>query len=66
MQWILKEIESDNGKVKKYRCQRGHTFSTSNPIVIAVEDDPEYNSGPICTYCYVDWFRVNMNAEEDI
>jgi hypothetical protein len=47
-----------------YRCPRGHMFSTDSPMIIAVDDDPEYNSGVICPYCYVDWFKLNMNAEE--
>jgi len=33
-------------------------------MIIAVDDDPDYNSGVICPYCYVDWFKLNMNAEE--
>ena len=49
---------------KTYSCPRGHTFSTSSPIVVAVDDDPDYNTGPICGYCYVDWFRSNLNADE--
>jgi len=58
-------MSSDEQKVKKkYCCPRGHIFYTDSPIVIAVEDNPEYNSGPICTYCYVDWFKSNINAEE--
>lgn len=59
------------GRVRKasstetnYECPRGHTFKTTNPIIIAVEDEPEYNSGPICSYCYVDWFKLNLNARE--
>jgi len=60
---MLDFITSEAQK-KKYTCPRGHTFITDSPIVIAVEDDPEYNSGPICGYCYVDWFRANINAEE--
>jgi len=55
--------EEDNS-IKVYLCPRGHTFKTDSPIIIAVEDDPEYNSGPICSYCYVDWFKVNVNSEE--
>ena len=47
-----------------YECPRGHKFQTANPIIIAVEDEPEYNSGPICSYCYVDWFKLNLNAKE--
>jgi len=53
------------GEAKKnYECPRGHKFNTATPIIIAVDDDPEYNSGPICGYCYVDWFKVNLNAKE--
>ena len=52
-----------NGPVD-YECPRGHKFQTANPIIIAVEDDLEYNSGPICSYCYVDWFKLNLNAKE--
>lgn len=50
---------------KSYGCLRGHTFSTSNPIIIAVDEDPEYNSGPVCPYCYVNWFRMNVGADEE-
>jgi len=49
---------------KEYQCPRGHTFATESPIIIAVEDDPEYNSGVVCPYCYVNWFRLNISAEE--
>ena len=49
---------------KKYVCPRGHSFSTNSPIVVAVDNDPDYNTGPICGYCYVDWFKVNLNADE--
>ena len=66
MLWAIKQLNDENGTIKDYRCPKGHRFSTSNPIVIAVEGDPEYNSGPVCAYCYVDWFKVNVNAEEDI
>ena len=50
---------------KSYTCPRGHAFKTNNPIIIAVDGDTEYNSGPICGYCYVDWFKVNLNANEE-
>ena len=55
---------SEGTEKKEYECPRGHKFTTASPIVIAVDDDPEYNSGPICGYCYVDWFKVNLNAKE--
>ncbi len=48
---------------QKYQCPRGHTFKTDAPIIIAVEDDPDYNSGVICPYCYVNWFKLNVSAE---
>ena len=50
---------------KTYSCPRGHTFKTNNPIVIAVDGDNDYNTGPICGYCYVDWFKLNLNANEE-
>ena len=49
---------------KAYTCPRGHAFKTASPIVVAVDEDPEYNTGPICSYCYVDWFKANLNANE--
>jgi len=49
---------------KVYSCPRGHNFRTSNPLIIAVENEPEYNTGPICTYCLVDWHKRNVNAEQ--
>jgi len=55
---------SEEQKKKTFVCPRGHVFKTESPIIIAVDDNPEYNSGPICFYCYVDWFKVNINAEE--
>ena len=58
-------MEADSGS-RNYRCPKGHKFTTSSPIIIAVDNDPEYNSGPVCSYCYVDWFKVNVNAEEDV
>ena len=54
----------NDGIVKQYSCPRGHVFTTSSPIVVAVDEDPEYNTGPICGYCYVDWFKANLNANE--
>jgi hypothetical protein len=48
---------------QEYTCPRGHTFITQSPLIIAVEDNPDYNSGPICGYCLVDWHRNNVNAE---
>ena len=54
----------DDGIVKQYTCPRGHMFTTSSPIIVAVDEDPEYNTGPICGYCYVDWFKANLNANE--
>ena len=54
----------DTGTQKEYECPRGHRIPTNTPIIKAVDDDPEYNSGPICGYCYVDWFKVNLNAKE--
>jgi hypothetical protein len=50
--------------IRAYRCPRGHNFSTANPLIIAVENEPEYNTGPICTYCLVDWHKRNVNAEQ--
>ena len=55
----------DDASSKTYACPRGHTFQTNNPIIIAVDGDTDYNSGPICGYCYVDWFKVNLNASEE-
>jgi len=63
--FITLDSSEDGDNLKKYRCPKGHRFKTSNPIIIAVDNDPEYNSGPVCSYCYVDWFKVNVNAEED-
>jgi len=57
--------QMDDSVTKTYNCPRGHTFKTNNPIIIAVDGDTEYNSGPICGYCYVDWFKVNLNANEE-
>jgi len=54
----------EEGIQKAYTCPRGHTFQTKSPIVVAVDEDPEYNTGPICGYCYVDWFKANLNANE--
>tara|TARA_R110002020_G_C15769279_1_gene727980 strand:+ start:192 stop:380 length:189 start_codon:yes stop_codon:yes gene_type:complete len=48
---------------QKYVCPRGHTFETDSPIIIAVENDPEYNSGVVCPYCYVNWFKLNVSAD---
>jgi len=53
-----------DGEKKTFTCPRGHTFITDSPIVIAVAEEPEYNTGPICSYCYVNWFRNNVNASE--
>jgi|TARA_R110000824_G_C15074136_1_gene663696 hypothetical protein len=56
----------DDGKdttVENYWCHRGHKFQSSSPLVIAVDGNPDYNSGPICSYCLVDWYRNNINAE---
>ena len=60
-------IQKIEEKVNRlYECPRGHQFITDSPIIIAVDNDPEYNSGPICGYCYVDWFKVNLNAKENL
>tara|TARA_R110002020_G_scaffold408201_1_gene618125 strand:+ start:226 stop:414 length:189 start_codon:yes stop_codon:yes gene_type:complete len=48
---------------QKYTCPKGHHFETDAPIIIAVDNDPEYNSGVVCPYCYVNWFRLNVSAE---
>ena len=56
-----KQIEEG---AKIYSCPRGHNFTTANPLIIAVENEPEYNTGPICTYCLVDWHKRNVNAEQ--
>jgi len=60
----IQNIEEKGNKL--YECPRGHQFITDSPIIIAVDNDPDYNSGPICAYCYVDWFKVNLNAKENI
>ena len=57
-------IPNEQSTKKHFQCPRGHSFATSSPIVIAVDEDPEFNSGPICSYCYVNWFRANLNATE--
>ena len=62
---IFGNVQSTSESSKKYECPRGHKFTTTNPIIIAVDDDPNYNSGPICSYCYVDWFKLNLNATEE-
>jgi len=64
----VQRIEQTEGATEPkqiYECPRGHRFKTNNPIVIAVDGDSEYNSGPICGYCYVDWFKLNLNASEE-
>ena len=62
---LQRQDEIEDTISKRYTCPRGHSFQTNNPIVIAVDGDTEYNSGPICGYCYVDWFKVNLNANEE-
>lgn len=57
------ENEGTDTTIDNYYCPRGHEFQSSNPLVIAVESNPEYNSGPVCSYCLVDWYRNNVNAE---
>ena len=59
---IVKSKRIEENK-RTYSCPRGHNFSTANPLIIAVENDPEYNTGPICIYCLVDWHKRNVNAE---
>ena len=59
--WNMLNAETEK---KQYACPRGHTFVTASPIIVSVDDDPEYNTGPVCGYCYVDWFKVNLNATE--
>ena len=54
---------TEDTEPQEYKCPRGHTFQSKSPRVIAVESNPEYNSGPICSYCLVDWHRNNVNAE---
>jgi hypothetical protein len=54
----------DEENAKAYTCPRGHSFNSKSPIIVAVDGDPEYNTGPICGYCYVDWFKANLNANE--
>ena len=54
---------SEDTESREYSCPRGHSFHTKSPLVIAVESNPDYNSGPICGYCLVDWHRNNVNAE---
>lgn len=54
----------EESSVHNYCCPRGHTFNTANPLIIAVENDTEYNTGPICVYCLVDWHKRNVNAEQ--
>ncbi len=62
---IFGNVERSSEEISKtYTCPRGHTFTTNNPIIIAVDGDTDYNTGPICGYCYVDWFKVNLNADE--
>ena len=61
----LNQVDEESTVSKIYSCPRGHTFETNNPIVVAVDGDANYNSGPICGYCYVDWFKVNLNANEE-
>ena len=63
--YVMNDTNVGQPVINAYEFPRGHTFKTNNPIVIAVDDDPDYNSGPICGYCYVDWFKVNLNATED-
>tara|TARA_Y100000310_G_scaffold336618_1_gene421659 strand:+ start:523 stop:792 length:270 start_codon:yes stop_codon:yes gene_type:complete len=57
-------LSEPDSREKKFSCPRGHTFTTDSPIVIAVAEEPEYNTGPICSYCYVNWFKANVNASE--
>ena len=57
------ENEGTDTTVDTYYCPRGHEFQSSNPLVIAVESNPDYNSGPVCSFCLVDWYRNNVNAE---
>jgi len=61
----LIQVEEEATISKLYSCPRWHTVTTNNPILIAVDGDTSYNSGPICGYCYVDWFKVNLNANEE-
>ena len=58
--WYGRVIMADQ---QTYQCPRGHKFETNAPIIIAVDNDPEYNSGVVCPYCYVNWFRLNVSAE---
>jgi len=59
-QWYGRLTMADK---QTYQCPRGHKFETDAPIIIAVDSDPEYNSGVVCPYCYVNWFRLNVSAE---
>ena len=61
---VVNQNYQDTKSKKEYVCPRGHTFQTDSPIVIAVDNDPDYNTGPVCAYCYVDWLKVNLNADE--
>jgi len=56
-------VSEEDTTEQEYWCHRGHKFQSSSPLIIAVEGNPDYNSGPLCSYCLVDWHRNNVNAE---
>ena len=46
-----------------FKCPRGHEYEAPEAFIITTPD-LACNSGPVCIYCYVNWFSVNLGAEE--
>ena len=61
---IQEEIHSgEEISLSTFKCPRGHIYEAPEPFII---DPPDMaiNSGPVCVYCFANWFHVNLGAEE--
>lgn len=49
------------GQAKTYKCRRDHKFQSAQPFVMGMRD---YNTGPMCPFCHIDWMRAMFGVEE--
>ena len=61
---VPEEIQSgEDISLSTYKCPRGHVYEAPVPFIIATPD-LAVTSGPVCVYCFANWFHVNLGVEE--
>lgn len=51
-------------ELSHFTCPNGHSWAANARFEVFVTEKPDYRTGPLCPYCYVDFMKKACPAKE--